>query len=481
LFKKSFIYFIGSAAGAILALFLFPLYSRFLTPAEYGFAALIQLTLQYGALLVSLGMNTGFMIRYFKTKEEERKKYFTSIQIYYFVIIIAIAVLLNPIYLLLRPIFGVGYSIKHFFLFLFLIFCSLGYNFFSHLLKNQLKASFFVFYTIGHAVLLGGFNLYFIIVLNLGYWSFFYSLIITRALFALIGYIYYNKMFVRLSINEIKSYFLELVKLSWPVIPGRMIGGLLTSGDRYILKAMSTVTSVGLYSTGYKFGMLPQAFILNSFFSVYNPKAYALYKKDKKKFIDFQITYLDLFISFIFIFFIICSIFFKDLFFLLIDEKYWDAYSTIIIIAFTTIIVGISSFHFVVMLMEELLKKSLLVSVISTISNFILNILLIPLIGHFGAAVATLISYIIQMFGYCYYANKKININYNWFRVIMTNAVSLLSIGIIHTIIFFDLYVINLLIRFIIALIGISMLYVINKETINGLIIQVKEKRNDYR
>src|ERR687885_1663240 len=73
LLRHSAIYGLGSIVARILAVFLLPLYTRYLTPSDYG---LIETLVALSAVLTALvaqGMKSAFFRFYFDSAEEERR------------------------------------------------------------------------------------------------------------------------------------------------------------------------------------------------------------------------------------------------------------------------------------------------------------------------------------------------------------------------------------------------------------------------
>src|SRR5512133_3432616 len=73
LFRHSAIYGLGSIVARILAVLLLPLYTRYLTPSDYG---LIETLVALGAVLSALvaqAMKSAFFRFYFDSKDEARR------------------------------------------------------------------------------------------------------------------------------------------------------------------------------------------------------------------------------------------------------------------------------------------------------------------------------------------------------------------------------------------------------------------------
>ena len=74
LFKDSAIYGIGSTVQKFLMVFLMPLYTAFLTPAQYGVVGMVNVTSQFVYVFINLGMDTAAARFYFDNKGEEHRR-----------------------------------------------------------------------------------------------------------------------------------------------------------------------------------------------------------------------------------------------------------------------------------------------------------------------------------------------------------------------------------------------------------------------
>ena len=76
--KDSTSYLVGSAANRVIAVILIPLYTRYLTPSDYGVVALVTVAIGLVSVLMSLEIGSGFMRSYFEVSEDTRKDVLTS-------------------------------------------------------------------------------------------------------------------------------------------------------------------------------------------------------------------------------------------------------------------------------------------------------------------------------------------------------------------------------------------------------------------
>lgn len=479
MFKKSFVYFIGQGLAAIIAIVLIPLYTKYLSPGEYGYATIIQITIMYGSSLLSFGLNTGFMIRYWKVDEYQRKKLFTIVLLFYCIVPI-LFLIASPFYNFLGSFMGAGFNLFYFWLLGLTIFSALYFNFYLALLRNQLKAKLYVFFSVGNALVMALLNIYFIVERHLGYWSFFYSTFFSFFIFALIGTIYYRKYFVMLNLKQDKITFISLLKMSWPILPAQAALGVLTSADRYILKYIVSESAVGIYSIGNKFGSLIRSFFMEPFIGSYAPIAYELFVKDITQFKELQKKYLILTTLFYIYIVIAASVPFEFFFKLFINYRYWEGYSVIGIVLLGYMFIAIPYTIGIVQTMFEKLQYSMWISIFAAVLNIGLNFIFISFWGYIGAAITFTFSYFLIMLVTIYVNQKLLHIDYDWLRIFWIISIGIIIVLLEH-VVNFDTFFANIFVKFIWACAGLTILYSYNKKLLNPIILMGYKKVISFR
>ncbi|MFY9311366.1 MAG: oligosaccharide flippase family protein [Bacteroidia bacterium] len=474
MFKKSFIYFIGQGLAAIIAIVLIPLYTKYLSPEEYGYATIIQITITYSSSLLSFGLNTGFMIRYWKTDERQKRTLFTIVLLFFFIVPV-LFLIISPFYRCFSSLLGSGFNLFCFWLLGLTIFSALYFNFYLILLRNQLKAKFFVFFSVGNALTMALLNIYFIVQLRLGYWGFFYSMFLSYFLFAFIGTIYYRNFFVRLNLKESKFVLFSLLKIGWPILPAQAASGVLLSADRYILKYLVSESAVGIYSIGNKLGSLIRAFFVDPFFGSYIPIAYELFVKDIIQFKELQKKYLILTTLFLTSIVIVVSVPFRFLYELLINQRYWEGYSVVWIILLGYVFITLPYIITIVQTMFEKLKYAMWTSIFVAIVNIGLNFIFISFWGYKGAAITFTLSYFLAMILTIYINQKLLYIDYDWFRVFIIISVGV-GVVLLEHFADFETFFGNILTRLFWACLGLLILYGYNKKLLNPILFQAYKK-----
>lgn len=466
MFKKSFVYMFGQAASSLLALLLLPIYTRYLTPEEFGIATLILISTSFGVIIFTFGLNSGYLIKYYKVDLEWKRRFFSLIMIAF----VSIAPLMTILTVAFVPWFrtklGFQFNTTHWLLFGGAVTCGLYYQFFLTILRVQLRAKLFVAYNVSYAIFMGALNLIFLIIFKLSYFSFLYSSAITNFCFMLIGAFLYGTLFVKVNFKKNIKEYLQLIKIGLVIMPSQITTTILTNGDRYVINAIAGANAVGIYSIAYRIGSFFESFINVPFFNVYNPIAYKQFSDDKQKFKELQKKYLIIYSLFLGVCFVGFSIVFEHLFRMLIDHRYWSVYPLIWFVALSYIFQGISYIFEVVQAMYEKMQYLMYITLFCTFLNLTLNFILVPHLGIKGAAIANLICYILMAVGTFIFNNKILRIEYDIKKALLILVICSLIVIAQHVFNVSGIWL-NIFIKGIWAMLCFLILYFINSDLVN--------------
>ena len=193
----------------------------------------------------------------------------------------------------------------------------------------------------------------------------------------------------RVCINT--KYWKFCLTITIPLIFHSLAGIIFNQSDRIMLKAITSETDVGLYSLAYNMGLII-SIIWISCNRVWSPY-YFEYKKNednqsiKEKSNNYMIFFTIMTLGFI------CLA--PEVFNLLAPENYMGSITIIPIIAMAYYFNFIYSFPANYEFYYKKTKVIAVGTVMTAIVNIILNLLLIPSFASFGAALATLFSYMV--------------------------------------------------------------------------------------
>ena len=294
--------------------------------------------------------------------------------------------------------------------------------------------------TIGIVTLIGG--LWFLIIYKINYFAI-------------------NK----LNKNKIKSMF----KFTLPLIPLVIAQWLITTADRFIIKYYHTAGDVGNYT--YVYSMLSFAFLFVSLIIlvIYPYLAEAFNKKNIQKYnfmFNTGIKYSYMLLLPLLFGFLALS---KEFITLISGNQFLISVPLIPILLFFPVFQLANAHLQRVLILNNKTKEIFWIYTTGVIINLVLNFILIPKYIIKGAAIATIISYIIMTIGFYYFARKDFKWN---FKLIQPLKI-LLSVIIMYFAINFiepKIWIFKILIIMLGGIIYISLLIVLkvfNKSEIN--------------
>ena len=432
-------YFSSSVIITLAGFITFPIWTRVFTAAEYGKMSIAAATLGFVIVLSKMGINSAALRFYSEFAEHKRDLDFT-----YYYSTAFLSILVNSLFTALLFLLVVEFypalqsdpQYKNIFRILpvMLIFESLIDIFLLFLRAEQKVKS----HSISRIALRYGnmvITLLFVLVFNLGLTGYFIGSALVDALLALIlGYHYFQQGKIRLThfsvplLKESISYGLPLIGLELSAL-------LLTTGDRFLLQHFLGSEAVGLYSVSTNLVNYLVDFFADALKLAVLPILMAIWERDGKEasqhFLT-QVSRLYLIISVPIIFAV--SFYGRDFIVLLASEKFA---SGSIILPFIVTGHSIHKANFLFGAGLYLMKKTRLLSTIiigSAIINIIINIILIPVLGLLGSAVATLITFVIETILLILISFRTVNFKLDISALFKYSAISLSMVLVMFTI-----------------------------------------------
>lgn len=187
------------------------------------------------------------------------------------------------------------------------------------------------------------------------------------------------------------EFTLFSLRIGVPMIFHYLAGTVLVSSDRIMIKDMISDGESGLYAYSYNFANILYC-VWSAINSIWGPY-YMKYIRDKdvdnliKKKKNFDVLFVCLYIGFVMVF--------EEVYKLIANDRYWDSISIVPIIALAFVFNHLYSFP----QGHESFKEKTTYIALGTFGasaiNVFLNLFFIPLWGMYGAALSTLISYLV--------------------------------------------------------------------------------------
>ncbi|EHI99331.1 polysaccharide biosynthesis protein [Clostridium sp. DL-VIII] len=400
--KDFFWYFIGAVIPIILNFIKMPIFTRYFSPADYGYLTLINTTYSYISLF-TFSWIISCVYRYYihEKNNKDLKKFYTNI-----IFLLFIGIIASSIFTIIWILINDNELIKELIIanYINLIFGSITSI---YLVTIRLDGRSFICNVYTTLISITSFAILFILTFafNNSISAILNCNNIVNIVFV-IFIIYKFRKDYKISKTYIsKELIIKLLKYGFATVFFNMSLLILTSGDRYVIKIFYSVDKVGIYNQIYNLSQISIAAIVNIFFNIINQYEFKLYEEDAYNEEEFY-SLVALYIICIAPITIYFSLYAKDIANLLLGEKFAIGYKMMPYIMVTTFLYGIAGMHQERMKFKNKLKNISINLISASILNLILNFIFVPIKGYEIAAVTTLISYI-----YLYVMNIKHDIS----------------------------------------------------------------------
>lgn len=419
--KNSFLYLITTLVLKGSSFLLLPFYTRLVSPEEYGAVYLITTLGAFLSMFLSLSVRGAISRFYYDNKEHEAlKEMFSSLVIFIFgfssIIYLVIFVFVSP----LADYMNINNS-TYLLLGLVTSYLTIFFPIILALLYVQEKGKTISFITILTGLFSIIIQLIFVVNMNDKVMAFMVSNLISGFL-QLVLFIFFSRNYFKFSLKfkDLKKY----LTYSLHILPGDISVWIITFADRIMISKYNGSADTGIYSIGYKLGQAPEI-LFHSINKAYVPHVFNKYSdwnlKKEKDVIKITTYLFSLFTGLVFI----LTIFSKE-FVLILSKDYQESLWIMIIILFSYLLSGYKLiFHNPMSFNIKFVKYKSGIWIFAAMLNIGLNFWLIPKYSMYGAAIATLISYIITLIPILYLSNKALKINYPVIKYFIIIVISL--------------------------------------------------------
>lgn len=419
--SQTLIYGLGDAVTRLAGLFLLPIYTRFLTPDDFGKLAITILFSTVVALVLEFGQRTALFRFYFDNENAAARRRLTGTVLLF--LLVAAAVVLAPLILFLDRLAVTLISDQSL----------------VPLIKIALIGTFFdvgstvpfaIFrakqYAVKYATLSSSrffinvcLNITAIVILRRGVVGLVYANLLTSILFFAVCIV--------LTAREIEwtidfGLLKQVLRFGLPLIPASLAYWALSLSDRFFLQKYADLSQVGVYSVSYSVAAVLHM-VMGWFNTAYAPYCFSIAKDSDAPTVYSRVMLYS--IALLTFFALALSLFAPEVLFILTPPAYHQAARIVPLIVLSYLfyeLYYLFSFGF------DLTGKTGYTPFIigaAALVNLILNIILIPRFGMMGAAAATLFSYLLLPIIEYPLVRRLYWIPYEWERLVKLLVTSL--------------------------------------------------------
>jgi O-antigen/teichoic acid export membrane protein len=413
--RDSIVYGLSLAISQFVGFLLIPLYTSYLRPADYGTLEVLNTTSSLLGVVVAMGLASALTRSYFRSEGDEGRRVVVSTVVVFltatsFVFMLALQALASHISSLL-------FDSSQYTTYLRIIFLSMFFNTGSSVALAVFRARGqpvkYAAAAICQFILSVVLNIVFVVGLRMGVEGILYAGLITAvSVYVVLMTNLVRQVGIRWSGNQLKT----LLAFGLPLVPSNVGGWILTMADRYFLLLLTTEAEVGLYSLGYKLGLVIQALLVGPFQLAWLPFLFSTAKEKRA-----GETYSRVFTYFVMVALfaaLVISVLAKEALLVMAKPDFRDAYKVVPLVAASYVMWGCYDILAVGIYLEGKTKYLPALIGVAAVLNLGLNLLLIPDYGMMGAAAATLASYVLLPAGAYLISRRYRVVHYEWGRAI---------------------------------------------------------------
>lgn len=459
LLRNSILYTIGAIIPQAVGFLLLPVMTRYLTPEEYGITSSMGTLSVILIIFLTLAIERSIYRLYYDYKTtEEKRNFLGTISISLFIIstfiVLTLFILHDYVGLVFRsiPVFPYySYAILTTYFSVFGMVPLIYY-----MVTEQAKKFFLL--SLGLFLLHASLTVWFVVGFRWG------------AAGQLGAHLVANLSFVPLYaflLKRIVNFKLDLQMLkrglsfSLPLIPTLLSAWILSLSDRIFIERYFTLHDVGIYSLGYQIALVVTV-IVGGIHKAYTPFFFRLansedQKNSREKLYNTNTVYILVVILTVFL----ISFFSKEIVTLMMHHRYLEAYKIIPLITFGYLFSLTAGIPGLYIQQEKRTKAFMYLTLCSAGINILLNFLLVPQYGAYGAAYATVISFAILLIAkYLYAAKRCYFIPWDWSKIMPYFLALFATVALFSTVINLNIYV-GLVVKILIAL---PVLFIFSKQ-----------------
>jgi O-antigen/teichoic acid export membrane protein len=412
--KHSVIYGLGGLVSRILAVLLLPLYTRYLSPSDYGkVETLIALTTVTGIVL-RFGISSAFFRFYFDSPEREQRRLVLRTSFWFTMAMATAGLVLG---LALSPqiselLFGSDGDTELVAAAFVGLWGGMNYEQLTSLFRVEERSVAFVSASLANILLTIGTTLLLVVALEQGplgviVGNFTGTLLVY---FALLGY-----RREQLGLQLDRRLLREMNRFGLPLVPTALFLWTTNFSDRLFLVKLADTEEVGLYSVGVRIASA-MVLLLTAFRLAWPAFAFSIEdEREARRTYAYVLTYLVLVTTWVATALTLLSPWIVDW---LAAPDFATASTVVGPLAFAAVAFGAYIVVAIGVGRARRTQFNWVVTGAAAAVNVVLNLVLIPPYGMMGAAVATIAAYATMFAGMSWWAQRIYRVPYQWRRVL---------------------------------------------------------------
>lgn len=410
--RHSAVYGLGGIVSRVLAVFLLPLYTRYLDTADLGAVGLVVALSAVLVTILRLGISSAFFRFYFDSKDPARRRLVVRTS-FWFTMASATAGLIAGV-LLAEPIADLlGLDDANLVRAGFVgIWAQMNYEQLTSLFRAEERSTAFVLASLANIAVTIGATVLLVVVWEQGALGVIVGNVTgTLAVYLALLAVHREQLGLELSWPLLR----EMNRFGVPLVPAALALIVVNFSDRFFLVHLASLEEVGLYEIGVRIASA-MVLLLTAFRMAWPAFAYSIEEDaEAKRTYAFVLTYLVVVASWLAL---ALGLLAPWLVRLLATPEFYEGQRVVAPLAFG----GMAYAAYIVMAIgvgrAKRTQFNWAIAGLAAVVNVVLNVILIPPYGMQGAAYATVAAYAVMFVAMTWYAQRVFPVPYQWRRVL---------------------------------------------------------------
>jgi O-antigen/teichoic acid export membrane protein len=400
-----------------------PIYTRFLTPSDYGVMELIEMTLDVVAILAGARVAVGIFRYYHKANSDEERDAVISTAL--MVLVASYAAIGAVTFLAADPLSRLVFETPQYAPLIRLAAGSLACSSLTiaplTYIRVRERSTLFVITQMAQVTLQVGLNLLLLVHFELGVRAVFISGLVSKLVVGLALAIY---LVSQVGLRFSRSSTRDLLRYGIPLIGMELATFIATFGNRYFLNASADVATVGIFGLAYQFGFLVAAVGYMPFEMIWEPVRFSVAKReDRHELYARAFIYLNLMLVTTAL---AITLFVDEILRLMATPGFYSAADYVPVIVIAYVLQGWVGLQDVGIHIRERTEFITLANWASAITALVGYAIFVPRYLAMGAAVVTVVAFAVRYLG-CYWISQSLwRVEYRWGPVLRLVALATL-------------------------------------------------------
>lgn len=412
--RHTLVYGAGVMLGSLASFLMLPVYTRYLTPRDYGVLELLGMTIDVIGMIAGLGLAAAVFKFHSEARDDDERRVLLSTATLGTLALALVTSLLGMALAgpLARLVFGGAGDPRYFRVFFLIYFFQAAISPAFLLLRAKERSGWFVLVNLAKLILSLALNIYFVVVRRMGVDGVLWSTALVNGVLAA-ALVAWTLRSVGISFSL--SRFRAMARFGAPLVVVSLSSFVLTFSDRYFLNWFASTAAVGVYALAYRFTFALSTLTVVPFGQIWEPRRFEVARRA-----DAGDVYRRMFLYYSMALVggaTLMTAVIHPVLAVMVAPAFRGAARVVPLILAATILQQWAAYACVGLYLRSRTGLLAWTSLASVAATLVLNAVLIPRWGITGAALATLGAYLLRFALTYAFSQAWYPIRYPWGRV----------------------------------------------------------------